>query len=186
MQVTVSGKQIDVGSALQNHVEGELTKAVEKYFDRAVSASVVFSKEAHLFKCDIHVNEGTQSGIAIKGVGESVDVYASFDDAREKIEKQLRRYKRRLKNHHKGESKAVSAIQYILESNDDEVSEHDEVPVIIAENESIIETLSVSEAVMRMDLGSLPALMFVNSKNGRVNMIYLRADGNIAWVDSKH
>src|SRR4030065_2870721 len=118
MQIVVSGKNMDVGSSLREHVETALEGGVSKYFDRAIDADVVFSKEAHLFCTDIIVNEGTGSGIIIKSQAKSDDVYASFDIATSRIEKNLRRYKRRLKNHrgkHSEQSHIVSgAIKYVL------------------------------------------------------------------------
>lgn len=187
MQIRISGKQIDVGSALQEYAEDRLDKIVTKYFENAIDGDIVFSKERHLFKVDIHVNEGTRGGIVIKATGSADDGYAAFDAASDKIERQLRRYKRKIKSH-KGTRSAdevfLNATKYIIEVNeDDEAHEGDDAGTIIAEKTADIDTLTVSEAVMKMDLASLPALLFINSANGRINVVYKRVDGNISWVD---
>ena len=149
---------------------------------------VIVSKEAHLFGVKIHANPGTTSNIVIKSSGESPDIYAAFDTAADKVEKQLRRYKRRITNHHKTVDADVidfSAMQYTLDpsKNDEEESSESAAPLVIAETQMDISTLTVSEAVMRMDLAELPVLMFTNGANGKLNVIYRREDGNIAWVD---
>lgn len=192
MQISISGKQIDIGSSLQEHVKDRLEKGVKKYFDRAVNSNVVFSKEAHLFRADILVNEGTGKGFIIKGNSSSDDIYTAFDSALLRIEKQLRKYKNKIKDHHKTkiselpvDEKAIAkGTKYVLSAANANEEEHDN-PVIIAEKDVTIEKLSVGEAVMKMDLSQLPALMFINNKTGRVNIVYHREDGNISWVDPK-
>jgi len=188
MKITISGKQIAIGESLHNHIEQRLEDGINKYLDRVTSINVVIAKEAHRFKTDIHGNTGTSSGIVIKSSAAADDVYACFDAAAEKIEKQLRRYKRRLTNHHKhthaeGTSlpTALTATKYVLKPDGEEARE--DAPVVIAEKSTAVETLTVSEAVMKMDLADLPALMFFNSANGRINVVYRRVDGNISWVD---
>lgn len=191
MQIKVSGKQVDVGDALRTHVEERLSAGVPKYLDRVTQCDVVISREAHQFRADIVLNTGTHSGIVVKGRGDAADAHAAFDVAAEKIEKQLRRYKRRLTDHHKNDrdasvslSEAESrATKYVLASRADEEEATEEAPLIIAEKATAVESLTVSEAVMRMDLADLPALMFYNKANGRLNTVYRRADGNISWVD---
>jgi len=189
MQITVSGKQVDVGESLRQHIESRIQEGVHKYLDRVTQVAVVVTKEAHLFRVDISGNTGTHSGITIKSSAQAPDVYACFDAAADKIEKQLRRYKRRITNHHQVPQKEVLADKaqrgkkYVLADLTDEPKDEEDTPIVIAEKPTEIETLSVSQAVMRMDLADLPALMFFNSKNGRVNVVYRRADGNISWVD---
>lgn len=189
MQIQVSGKGVDIGESLRTHVEGKLNEGISKYIDRVTSVHAVVTREAHLFRVDINGNLGTHSGMVIKSRGESEDVYAAFDDALEKIEKQLRRYKRRITNHHKEKNfdiQPVRATKYVLPSDIAE-NEEDDKPIgsgaVIAEKTTDIATLTVSQAVMRMDLQNLPALLFFNSANGRLNVVYRRADGNISWVD---
>ncbi len=184
MQIIVSGKQVDVGDALRQHIEERLEEGISKYLDRVTSVTVVASRESHMFKIDISGNTGTHSGIVIKSSAKNDDVYAAFDAAADKIEKQLRRYKRRLTNHHKTEvagTEMLQARKYVISDADEHAD--DDAPVVIAEKDAPIQTLTVSEAVMKMDLAELPALMFINSANGRVNVVYRRVDGNISWVD---
>ena len=189
MKVHISGKHIEIGESLSNHIEARLEEVLHKYLGRMVSINVVITKEAHNFRTDINGNTGTSSGVIIKSTAHAVDVYGCFDGAADKIETQLRRYKRRLTNHHKTSHLdeavnvpvAVSAKKYVLKDHHED--HQDDAPVIIAEKATEIETLTVSEAVMKMDLGDLPALMFFNSANGRINVVYKRADGNISWVD---
>lgn len=191
MQVFVSGKHIDVGNALSTHIESEIQNSVKKYFEHAVSATVVLSKSRHVFDADIVVNDGTGTHQLLRASGDGGDAYAAFDSALIRIEKQLRRYKRKIKNHHKSrlgkdvELSAVMGTKYILSGReeDDNSDAENDAPLIIAEKPSQIETLSVSDAVMRMDLGSLPAVMFINKKTGAMNVVYRREDGNISWID---
>lgn len=192
MQVNVAGKHLDIGEALQEYVEAEITGAVSKYFEHAINADVVFTKQRHFFRADVYVNEGTGSASGmIKANAEDDDIYAAFDAVTKKIEKQLRRYKDKLKAHHTERlgkdfiHDAFEVKQYILSGeSDDEVSVEEEAPLIIAEKQMHIEEITVSDAVMRMDLGDLSSLMFINRGTGTVSMIHRREDGNIVWVDS--
>ena len=188
MQISVSGKGVDVGEALRSHIGEQIEEHVKKYIDRVTSVTVVVSREAHLFRIDISGNLGTHSGLSIKGRGQNDDVYAAFDEALEKITKQLRRYERKITNHHKADhsedlSRGVKGKKYVLKP---EIGEHDDdkhAGLVIAEQHTEISTMTVGEAVMKMDLQDLPALMFFNSAHGRLNVVYRRADGNISWVD---
>ncbi len=185
MQVHISGKGVDVGDSLRQHMEKRLQEGVTKYLDRITQVTAVVSRESHLFRVDINANTGTHEGIVVKGRDTAGDVYAAFDSAADKIEKQLRRYKRRLTNHNRTDRNLNMSVatKYVIESHKDEAPEKDDNPLIVAEKQTDIATLSVSEAVMEMDLLDLPALMFFNVKNGRLNVVYKRADGNISWVD---
>jgi ribosomal subunit interface protein len=187
MQTQVSGKQIDIGDALRGHVTDRLRGMVAKYFDRAIDSSVVFSREAHLFSADCSVHVG--SGIFVQSHGRAAEIYACFDVALERIEKQLRRYKRRLRNHHANQKDRTGGIEqaqaYVLaaepEAHEEEPAELK--PVIVAETATEIAVLTVGEAVMRLDLADQPALMFRNRTHGGLNVIYRRPDGNIGWID---
>lgn len=196
MHLSVKGKHIDVGDALRTHVEVSLNSVVAKYFEKPMEANVVFSREAHLFKADISVHIGR--GILLQSTAEAAEPYPAFDTAADKIAKRLRRYKRRLRDHHNrrgeivaaGDTESLAANQYILEAEreDHHVDGHEEgphQPVIIAEMAMAIDTLTVGEAVMRMDLAELPVLMFRSSAHGGLNMVYRRPDGNVGWVDPK-
>jgi len=188
MQVSISGKGMDVGESLRAHIEHAAAVGVTKYLDRVNSVAVVVSRESHRFRVDLHGNLGTHAGMVVRAHAVGDDVYATFDSALEKVEKQLRRYKRRITNHHKKEDAAPSrARKTVLQAD---VAEHEETAanglaagLVIAEKATDIEILSVSEAVMRMDLQDLPALMFRNAGHGGLNVVYRRADGNISWVD---
>lgn len=189
MQFQISGRHVDLGDAFQTHVKDKLTSSLSKYLDRIVNVEVVVSKHAHhQYRVDIHANAGTHAGMVLKSQGGASEVYAAFDDAATKIEKQLRRYKRRLKDHHRDEKAASlgkpKAKKYVLqpEAPDAELDEKG-APVVVAEKATDIATLTVGQAVMRMDLADLPALMFYNSASGRLNVVYRRVDGNISWVD---
>lgn len=188
MQVIVSGKGVDVGESLRGHIEQQIEEHVNKYIDRVTSVQVVVSREAHNFRVDITGNMGTHAGMVVRSRGESTDVYAAFDEALEKTSKQLRRYKRRLTNHHKlmpdsPAPRLVKAKKYVLPPETGEQDDDKQSSLVIAEKPTDIETLTVSEAVMKMDLQDLPALMFFNSAHGGLNVVYRRVDGNISWVD---
>jgi ribosomal subunit interface protein len=191
MQISVSGKGVDVGESLRTHIETRLEQGLTKYIDRVTSAQCVVSKDAHRFRIDIHGNLGTHAGMVVRASALGDDVYASFDAALEKIEKQLRRYKRKISNHHKlsyggAEREFVRGKKYVLSADFAEKEEEltqQSSGVVIAEKPTDIDTLTVSEAVMRMDLEDLPALMFYNAAHGRINVVYKRVDGNISWVD---
>lgn len=190
MQISVSGKGVDVGDSLRTHIETQIDEHVKKYIDRVTSVQIVVSREAHLFRADITGNLGTHSGIVVRGRGASTDVYAAFDEGLDKISKQLRRYKRKITNHHKithaDQADAVhqvAATKYVISPEVGEQDEEAHSSLVIAEKPTQIDRLTVSQAVMKMDLQDLPAVMFFNSANGRLNVVYRRADGNISWVD---
>lgn len=190
MKITISGKQIKVGTALQEYVKENVEISIKKYFGQAISAHVTFSKESHNFTCDIVVNEGVSNQLYYKSQAKEENIYSSFDRALERMEKQLRRYKRRLKNHHKqsvGDATSWAATKYVIadDGQDFEETSDSESPLIIAEKQTAIETLTVADAVMRMNLSNLPALIFLNKKTGNFNVVYKRLDGNISWVDAK-
>jgi len=187
MQISVKGKQLDVGEAWRGHVEENLPAVVGKYFGSAQDAQVTLAKQGSTFRVDMVVHVGKR--ILVQSHGATDDAYSAFDEAAEHLSKRLRRYKRRLRDHHNQrpeQSDALPAHQYVLagEVGDGETEEKDE-PMVIAEMETGIETLSVGEAVMRMDLANLPAMMFRNRAHGGLNMVYHRGDGHIGWVDPR-
>jgi ribosomal subunit interface protein len=176
---------MDVGDALRGHATDQLDEAVTKYFARALEATVTFAPEAHRkVRVDITVRPGR--GLIVQGGGQGDDAYAAFDGALNRIAKQLRRYKRRLKDHHKAreDDGLLQAQQYVLAADDgeDEVAE-DANPAVIAEMQTEIATLTVGEAVMRMDLADLTVMMFRNRAHGGLNVVYRRTDGHIGWID---
>jgi len=188
MKIVVHGKQIDVGDALRSHVENNLDAIASKYFNHSIDGSVTFSKEAHMFRADCSVHLG--HGMDLQSHAEETEIYAAFDAAAERMEKRLRRYKRRLKDHHnqqrQSEDAFVSAQYNILAAENEQDEEPEDAnPIIIAETALDIPSASVSDAVMRLDLGNLQTLMFKNSSHGGLNVVYRRSDGNIGWIDPK-
>jgi ribosomal subunit interface protein len=189
MDIRVSGHQVNTGSALQDHATERLDSIVEKHFSRALSSTVTFGKvPPGAFGCDIvlHVNQG----LILKSHGQSPDAHLAFDQAAEKIEKQLRRYKRRLKSRHEQavqtaleEDAAYTIFEARASETEDEEEEAPEAPPVIAEMRVDIPEVSVSDAVMMLDLRHTNALMFKNAGTGRHNMVYRRNDGSIGWVE---
>lgn len=186
MRYQITGKQIDIGDALQTHVKSNLDEIVKKYAERPTDATVIFSKSASEFVCETIVHLST--GLTAQARAHAHDIYAAADMASDKMEKQLRRYKRRLKDHHKHRSEPVEfsgGSSYILEASTGvEESEPETLqPVIVAELEQKIQSLSVGEAVMQMELAGAPVLVFRNEGQNGVNVVYRRDDGNIGWID---
>ncbi len=196
MQLTIQGKQMDVGDALRTHVTEKLETLNSKYFNHATFATVTFSKEGHghgQINAHIHIRIGKD--IMVLSDSLAGDPYGAFDTAAEKVGKQLRRYKKRLRDHHERleqtpEGEILKAQYYTLAAEPEEVSDDEDDgvprgddPVIIAEISAEIQTLSPSEAVMRMDLSDKTAMMFRNATHKGLNMVYRREDGNIGWVD---
>jgi len=186
MQYQISGKQIDIGAALQTHVKSQLDEVIKKYAQRPTDAVVIFSKTANEFVCETTVHLST--GLTAQAKGKSHEIYAAFEKCTEKLDKQLRRYKRRLKDHHRDRQQPVAlsgASTYILAASEDDDDREPETlqPIIIAEMEAKIPSISVGEAVMQMELAGAPALVFRNEGNDGINVVYRREDGNIGWVD---
>ncbi len=186
MRFQISGKQIDIGEALQSHVQETLGGTVGKYAGRPTDASVYFSKSAHEYVCEANVHLSTGLNAAAKA--HATEIYAAFDAACEKMDKQLRRYKRRLKDHHKDREQPVEvseASSYILAAETENADSEPESlqPLIVAEMETKIPSLSVGEAVMQMELAGSPVLVFRNEKKDGLNVVYRREDGNIGWID---
>lgn len=188
MDIRVSGHQIETGAALRSHVDTRLNAIAEKYFSRAISSQVTFGKGPydHSFTCDIvaHVPQG----VVLKGHGAAADAHAAFDQSADRIEKQLRRYKRRLKDRHAQSAHAEAADDaidagYTVFAPPLEEEEAVDNPPVIAETRVDVPTASVSDAVMLLDLRDTNALMFRNSGTGAFNMVYRRGDGTIGWVE---
>lgn len=186
MRYQISGKQIDVGDALQTHVKDELSSVVAKYAERPTDAHVIFSKNASEYKCEAIVHLST--GLTAQASAHAHEIYAAFDGCAEKMEKQLRRYKRRLKDHHRDRAQPVEHLgvsSYILASDQQESESEPETlqPMIVAEMETKVPSLSVGEAVMQMELAGAPVLVFRNEGKDGLNVVYRRDDGNIGWID---
>lgn len=197
MQLTVSGKQIDVGDALRRHIEASLSSILGKYFGTAIEAHIVASKEAHLSRAEVSVRIGR--GIVVNAHAAAPELYAAFDAAAERVAKQLRRYKRRLRDHHAkvreppaaGERAMAYVLAPMTEEPEGEETAGEEAaseaagggPAVIAEMSTELPSLTVGEAAMRMDLADAPVLLFRNRSHGELNLVYRRADGNIGWID---
>lgn len=199
MQITVSGKQLDLSDALRHRVSSMLETISRKYFGDALEAHVTFSRARSFFTCDINMHAGR--GLTLRGEGEAADANAAFDDAAEHIAKRLRRYRRRVNEHARDMAQRDTpesfepAQHYILRQQDDEEptpSEGERVrPVngsghfatVVAENPAVIARLTVGEAVMRMDLADQSVVMFRNAVSGQFNVVYRRQDGHIGWID---
>jgi len=191
MQLTVTGKQLGVGEALRSHVEASLEALLIKYFGSAIEAHAVFAREAHLIRADLSVHIGR--GIMVKSSASATDYYPAFDAAAERLAKQLRRYKRRLRDHHarlrNQPEEPETARSFVLAAAEEELDSEPVLdgqataPAVIAEMSTDLPRLTVGEAVMRMDLADAPVLLFRNRAHGELNLVYRRSDGNIGWID---
>ena len=167
---------------------GRLADGVQKYFDHGAEAVVTFSRERRVVECDVTAH--LASGVFLAAHGEAGDAYGAFDESLEKLEKRIRRYKRRLKNHHTGGKEplpAEIATHYLLEpfkeENDNEPVEEVPTPVVVAESRTSVREMTVGDAVMQLDLSDQPALVFKNAAHGKINVVYRRRDGHIGWID---
>jgi ribosomal subunit interface protein len=199
VQVQIAGKKIEVGAALQERIAHGLEERVSKYFNRTGEAFVAVSKPGWAFyvDCSIHL----PSGVTLQAHGEGDDAYQAFEQSLDKIEKRVRRYKSRLRNHRAKDSTPpeIAAERILLPAaqdeadidDGDEASEDDahagangaDAPVIVAESDTRIRTMTVSMAVMQLELADSPAVLFRNAGHGGLNMVYRRPDGNVGWVD---
>ena len=184
MDIRVSGHQVDTGDALREHVEERLQALAEKYFSRSISAHVTFGTGPHSsFSCDIVAH--VMQGVILKGSGQGAEAHPAFDQAADRVETQLRRYMRRLKNRHgntiPGEIDADAGYTVFQPSEEPEVTvDH---PPVVAETRVDVPEATVSDAVMMLDLRNTNALLFKNSGTGSFNMVYRRGDGTIGWVE---
>ena len=188
MEIRVSGHQVDTGDALRAHVSERLQAIAEKYFARSISANVTFSRGPHDngFRCDIVAH--VMQGVILKGSGQAMEAHPSFDQAADRIETQLRRYMRRLKDRNSSASNGTpngydEAGYTVFQAPADEAEVASEHPVIIAETRVDVPDASVSDAVMMLDLRNTAALLFRNVGTGAFNMVYRRDDGTIGWVE---
>jgi ribosomal subunit interface protein len=204
MQITVSGKQLDLSDALRHRVATMLETISRKYFGDALEAHVTFSRARSFFTCDINMHAGR--GLTLRGEGEAADANGALDDAAEHIAKRLRRYRRRVNEHARDMAQRDTpesfepAQHYILQQQDDEEQGPDapdavetvhpvnggvgnHFATVVAENPAVIARLTVGEAVMRMDLADQSVVMFRNAVSGQFNVVYRRRDGHIGWID---
>ena len=186
MDIRVSGHQIETGEALQAHAQERISAVVSKYFSNALSSSVTFNRApAGAFRADIVTH--VMQGLVLKGAGIAHDAHVALDQAAEKIDKQLRRYKRRIKDRHEAAAHAIkteeAAYTVFIEPDAEEEEVTVDAPVVIAETRVDVPEASVSDAVMMLDLRNTNALLFKNAGTGKHNMVYRRGDGSIGWVE---
>ena len=186
MSVRVSGKQMEIGESFRQRIEERIQDAVTKYFDGGYSGQVVVSKSNSRFAADCLVHLDT--GANLHAAGEANDPQVAFDTAFERVEKRLRRYKRKLKDHHAGEAQnpSIEVAYTVMDSMDDDHEElpDDYAPTIVAESTKKLRTMSVASAVMALDMTDDPVLLFRNPGSEQLNIVYRRNDGNIGWIDS--
>lgn len=198
MHITVAGKQVETGEALQTHVREGLGTIARKYFDHALEANVTFRRDGkgHAFVCDINLKAGRD--LFMRGEGEGPDAHRAFEEAAEHVAKRLRRYRRRVNDHarslaaQRDKPRGEPARQVVLARPDEEeeadaaeaaVAAGNDHPTVVAEAQGVIETLTVGEAVMRLDLLQQQVLMFRNRASGALNVVHRRADGHVGWID---
>jgi len=189
MQLSVKGHNVDVGDSLRAHIEEKLENLKQKFFNRVTDVTVIFSREGpHLFRVNTTFHVGHD--VKVQASAENVEPYVAFDECAERVSKQLRRYKNRLRDHHERLEKTpdasfIKARDYTLEHNHDEETQTIAAiePVIVAEATTSISSMSVSEAVMRMDLADQDFMLFRNAKTESLNVVYRRPDGHIGWID---
>ena len=193
MQIQVNGKQVEVGDALRERIETQLTQGISKYFDRGGDAEVTISKQGHLFKADCWIRLASGQTLVSHAFGG--DAHSAFDGTLDHMEKRVRRYKQRLKQHHNGTpQKEETANVTVLRAFDNDTTDDEEIDdgmdhsspphsMIIAETETTLRTMTVSSAVAEMEMSNYPAIMFRNAAHGGLSVIYRRPDGNIGWID---
>ncbi|MEM6383093.1 MAG: ribosome-associated translation inhibitor RaiA [Pseudomonadota bacterium] len=185
MSLRITGKNMDIGQALRGHVDEKLEEALEKYFAGGYSGHVTMEREGAGFRtdCTIHLD----SGVILHATGFHIDPHQSADQASARIEKRLRRYKRRLKDHQndKSERQMMAEASYVTFAMPDENEEpgEDFAPTVVAETQTKMKTLTVASAVLDLDFTGAPLVLFKNAGSGRVNVVYRRNDGNIGWID---
>ena len=186
-KILVSGKQTKIGLSLKKYSIDSITSTLNKYFQEFISSSILFSKDTFNFKCEISIH--LEKTIFVKSQSLSNDAYGAFNLANEKIKKRIRRYHRKLTDHRAKLAKKLietNASEYIIQNPEKvKLNSSEKEPVIIAESEEIIKSLTVSEAIMLMDLNDQNAIFFKNTKNKRLNLLFKRSDGNIGWLDPK-
>ncbi|MGB8818149.1 MAG: ribosome-associated translation inhibitor RaiA [Rhizobiaceae bacterium] len=185
MSLRISGKHMELGDSFRSQISSRIGDAIEKYFDGGFSGHVVVEKSGSRYAadCNLHLD----SGVNLQAEGQAQDPQSAFEKAFDRIEKRLRRYKRKLKDRNV-ETPRVDDIAYrVMESvaDDDDIEvAHDYAPAIVAESTVSLRTLSVANAVMELDMKDSPVFVFRNASNDHVNIVYRRNDGNIGWIDS--
>lgn len=194
MDIQVTGRSMDLGEAIQIHVNEALEACVTKYIGRPSEATVTFGKtnardgdtKGREFACEIVLH--LASGVFLTTEGHAGDAHSAFDQAMEKLDKRVRRYKRRLKDHHtngKSPLPAEEASSYIIQAPTLDEEETEDPPLVIAEKPTTLRRMTVSDAVVQLDVGNEPVVMFRNAVSGDLSVVYRRDDGNIGWIDGR-
>jgi ribosomal subunit interface protein len=193
MKINISGRHMNIGASLTSHIRETLQHATTKYLNRTTDAGVVIDHQGYRFNTHISLNPGTKTALTIQADYESDDPYASFDGAAAKLIKQLRRYKRRLTDHHLNALDALEkhevAREYVVSAQTDEEGsekETEQAPLVIAEMSSDIKTIPVKDAVMLLDLSGRPVYVFKNAKTNNLNVVFRRSDGNVGWIEPEN
>jgi ribosomal subunit interface protein len=184
MKLQITGRNLDVGDALRARISDRFGQVADKYFSEPLSGHVTFTREGSDFRADCLIHVGT--GIEFNTEARAGDAHSAAEQALARLEKRLRRYKRRLRDHHAQRSEPAAsfdAADYVIRASEDEPEPEGLNPVIIAESKISIRELTVGEAVMQMDISERPFLVFRNGGHGRINVVYRRDDGNIGWID---
>lgn len=186
MSLRISGKHMDIGDAFRARIEGRIAEAVDKYFDGGYSGRVTVEKASSRYSADCMIS--LDSGVSLQANGEAYEPQVAFDAAAERIEKRLRRYKRKLKSRgdqaaaNQNEIDVAYRVMSSVSDDEDEVAE-DYAPAIVAESTVSLRTMSVANAIMELDTKDSPVFVFRNGGNDQVNVVYRRPDGNIGWID---
>jgi ribosomal subunit interface protein len=187
MQIKITGKHLEVGDALRSHIEAKLQSFRERFFEGSVHGTVILEKQRGRFLCDCTLHLAT--GLVLQSHAQNADAMGSADAAMSHLEKQLKKYKQRLKDHHRqprDNHQAMAAANYVIDADDHENdTELGHNPPVIAESAATVPKLSVGEAVMQLDISTSNFVLFHNSKEGRINVVYRRPDGNIGWLDPR-
>lgn len=183
MTLRISGKHMDIGDSLKSRIEERITDAVDKYFGHGFGGQVTMDKQGAFFHADCMIH--LDSGVTLQASARETDAHASFDKAAERIEKRLRRYKRKLKDHQtsNGQDELAAAYSVMTTPDEDEELAEDFAPLVVAESSMTVRTQTVAMAVMQLELMDQPVNVFKNAASGAVNVVYRRTDGNIGWVD---
>ena len=188
MSLRVSGKNLDIGAALRSHVQTRIAAAGAKYFDGEISGHVTIAPEGSGYRTECFLQ--LASGITVAAEGEAQEPYASFDKTADRLDKRLRRYKQRVKDHNGAapqqgrDAPEVEMTNYVIEAQDDESDDAAPYnPLVVAESTMMLKTMSVAAAVAELDLTGAPVVVFRHATQERLNLVYRRQDGNIGWID---
>ncbi|MBB4659537.1 ribosome hibernation-promoting factor, HPF/YfiA family [Parvularcula dongshanensis] len=195
MDIQISGRAMDLGEALQQHVREAVEAGVTKYIGRPAEATVTFGKtnakladmRGREFTCEIVLH--LASGVFLNTEGHAADAHSAFDEAMEKLDKRVRRYKRRLTDHHNSQKDPLPAeagSSYVLQAPQLDEEETDDPPLVIAEAPATLRRMTVSDAVVQLDIGKDPVVMFRNAVSGDLSVVYRREDGNIGWIEGQN